>query len=286
MRSQRIPSTATTNGGEAARAVPTSKTSKARGATIQPKPTAEDDNGSHPHHALGWCRRWVCPLDPPLLQARDLAYAYATAPVLASLDLEVMPGTCSVIRGDNGAGKSTLLQLLQGRLRPSRGWVRLEGLPLRGHRRRVALVPQAPSLNWRYPIRLAALVALAADGNPRSSQPALRQVGLEALGERLIGSLSSGQRQRALIARALAQRAAVLLLDEPFASLDGTSRLRLGALLRSLVGSGTAVVLSAHGELPPTIPRRRTYLLQGGSLHPQPAQPSLTPWQSWTNPSG
>ena len=218
-------------------------------------------------------------VDQPLLQALDLAYAYVRFPVLASIDLEVMPGSCSVIRGDNGSGKSTLLQLLQGGLQPSRGWVRLEGRPLRGQRRRVALVPQDPCLNWRYPIRLEAFVALAASGDPRSSPPALRQVGLEALAERPIGSLSSGQRQRALIARALVQRAAVLLLDEPFACLDGASCLQLGALLRSLVISGTAVVLSAHGELPPTLPRRRTYLLQQGSLHLQPAQPSFTPWQ-------
>jgi ABC-type Mn2+/Zn2+ transport system ATPase subunit len=135
----------------------------------------------------------------------------------------------------------------------------------------VALVPQVPSLNWRYPIRLAAMVAMAAKGEPRTSLPALRQVGLEALGDRLIGSLSSGQRQRALIARALAQRAAVLLL---------------GGLLRLLVDQGMAVVLSAHGELPPTLPRRHTYLLQDGNLHHQPAQPSLTPWQPWTSPSG
>jgi ABC-type Mn2+/Zn2+ transport system ATPase subunit len=226
------------------------------------------------------------PLDPPLLQAYDLAFAYAAAPVLAGLDLEVMPGTCSVIRGDNGTGKSTLLHLLQGRLRPSRGWVRLEGRPLRGQRRRLALVPQAPSLNWHYPIRLGALVALAANGDPRSSQPALCQVGLEGLAEEPIGHLSSGQRQRALIARALAQRAAVLLLDEPFACLDGNSRLQLGALLRSLVRSGTAVVLSAHGELPPTLPRMRTHLLQDGILHLQIPQPSLSPWQPWTIPFG
>ena len=222
-------------------------------------------------------------VDQPLLQALDLAYAYVRFPVLASIDLEVMPGSCSVIRGDNGSGKSTLLQLLQGGLQPSRGWVRLEGRPLRGQRRRVALVPQDSCLNWRYPIRLEAFVALAASGDPRSSPPALRQVGLEALAERPIGSLSSGQRHRALIARALVQRAAVLLLDEPFACLDGASCLQLGALLRSLVISGTAVVLSAHGELPPTLPRRRTYLLQQGSLHLQPVQPSFTPWQPSTN---
>lgn len=225
-------------------------------------------------------------MEQPLLQALDLVYGYARLPVLVGIDLEVEPGSCSVIRGENGSGKSTLLQLLQGRLQPSSGWVRLEGRPMRGQRRRVALVPQDPCLNWRYPIRLGAFVALAASGDQRSSPPALRQVGLEALAERPIGSLSSGQRQRALIARALAQRAAVLLLDEPFACLDGASCLQLGALLRSLVSSGTAVVLSAHGELPLTLPRRRTYLLREGSLHPQPAQPSSAPWQPSTNPFG
>jgi ABC-type Mn2+/Zn2+ transport system ATPase subunit len=218
-------------------------------------------------------------LEPPLLQARDLAFAYAAAPVLAGVDLEVTPGTCTVISGDNGTGKSTLLQLLQGRLRPSRGWVRLEGRPLPGQRRRVAFVPQASSLNWRYPIRLGALVALAGRGDPRCSLPLLRRVGLEGLVEQPIGHLSSGQRQRALIARALAQRPGVLLLDEPFAALDGSSRLQLGALIRALVEAGTAVVLSAHGELPPTLPRLCSHLLQDGTLHREPARPSPWLWQ-------
>ena len=225
-------------------------------------------------------------MDPPLLQARDLAFAFGRQPVLVGVDLDVWPGSCSVIRGDNGTGKSTLLQLLQGRLRPSRGWVRLAGRPLQGQRRRVALVPLAPSLNWRYPISLGALVALGADGDPRSARSALRQVGLEELRERPIASLSAGQRQRALIARALAQRAAVLLLDEPMACLDGASRLQLGSLIRTLVDAGTAIVLSVHGDLPPTLPRLRTYGLQDGTLHPQSPRPSLTPWQPPTPSSG
>jgi len=225
-------------------------------------------------------------LDPPLLQARDLAFAFGRQDVLVGVDLDVPPGSCSVIRGDNGTGKSTLLQLLQGRLRPGRGWVRLAGRPLQGQRRRVALVPQAPALNWRYPISLEALVALAADGDPRTARPALHQVGLEALRERPIASLSSGQRQRALIARALTQRAAVLLLDEPLACLDGGSRLQFGSLIRTLVEAGSAIVLSVHGDLPPTLPRVLTYDLQGGSLHPQFPRPSLTPWQPPTTSSG
>jgi manganese transport system ATP-binding protein len=222
-------------------------------------------------------------VDPPLLQAFDLAYAYARVPVLNGIDLQVLPGSCTVIRGDNGSGKSTLLQVLQGGLRPSGGWVRLEGRALRGQRRRVALVQHGAGLNWRYPIRLEAFVALAACGDSRRSHAALRQLRLDALAERPIGCLSTGQRQRALLARALAQRAAVLLLDEPFACLDSASCQHVGAVLHDLVSSGTAVVLSAHGELPRLLPPRRTYLLQHGSLHPQPTR---TPWQRSANPSG
>jgi ABC-type Mn2+/Zn2+ transport system ATPase subunit len=225
-------------------------------------------------------------MDPALLQARGLCFAYGGRPVLRGIDLDVMPGSCSVIGGDNGTGKSTLLNLLQGRLRPSSGWVTLAGRPLWGRRRQVALVPQNPPLNWRYPIDLGALVALAAEGDPGAAEPALRQVGLEALRAQPIARLSAGQRQRALIARALAQRAAVLLLDEPLASLDGASRRRLGTLLAEVVASGRAVVLSAHGELPQTLPRCRGYELRDGRLHPQPVPSPLLPWPLQTLPFG
>ncbi len=163
---------------------------------------------------------------------------------------------------------------------PSQGWVRVEGQLLRGRRRRLALLPQAPSINWRYPISVAALVSLATPGNAPASRDALRRVGLESLAGRGIHTLSTGQRQRALIARALVQGATVLLLDEPLACLDGASRLQLGSLLRSLVSSGSAIVLSAHGELPPTLPRLRSYDLRNGSLHLQPSLPSQPTWSS------
>lgn len=225
-------------------------------------------------------------MTPPLLQVRDLAFAYGRRTVLHAIDLEIAPASCRVIRGDNGAGKSTLLQLLQGALQPSRGGVLLHGRPLAGQRRRIALVPQATALNWHYPIALGELVALAAPEQPHQAQPFLMRVGLENLVQRPIASLSAGQRQRALIARALAQRPDLLLLDEPLACLDDTSRLRLGVLLRSLVGQGMAIVLTAHGALPPTLPRLQSDLLQDGTLHPQPAQPSLTPWHLPMLPSG
>ncbi len=201
-----------------------------------------------------------------MLQAWQLAFGYGDAPVLQNLDLAVAKGSCTLIRGDNGAGKSTLLQLLQGKRQPSAGWVRLGGRPLRGQRRRLALVPQCSSVRWHYPIPLAALVALGCGGRAQCSARALRQVGLAGFAQTPIAALSGGQRQRALIARALARQAEVLLLDEPFAGLDDQSCQQLGALLQALAAGGTAVVLTAHGDLPASLRQVRQLRLCHGQL--------------------
>ena len=218
----------------------------------------------------------TCPIGPfsalastsqyPLLQACKLAFGYGAAPVLHNLDLALERGTCTLIRGANGAGKSTLLQVLQGKRQPSAGWVRLAGRPLRGQRRRLVLVPQCPSVRWHYPIHLAGLVALGCGGRGQSPIQALQQVGLAGLAQTPIAALSGGQRQRALIARALARQAEVLLLDEPFAGLDDPSSQQLGALLQALAAGGTAVVFTAHGELPASLRQVRQLQLRHGQL--------------------
>jgi len=202
----------------------------------------------------------------PLLQASQLAFGYGEAPVLRNLDLALARGSCTLIRGENGAGKSTLLQVLQGKRQPSAGWVRLGGRPLRGQRRRLALVPQCPSVRWHYPIHLAGLVALGCGGRPQDPSQALQQVGLAGLAQTPIAALSCGQRQRALIARALARQAEVLLLDEPFAGLDDRSCQQLGALLQALAAGGTAVVLTAHGDLPASLRQVRQLQLRPGQM--------------------
>lgn len=212
-------------------------------------------------------------MDPPLLEVRDLAFTYGRRSVLHAIDLALSPASCLLIRGVNGAGKSTLLQLLQGALQPSKGWVRLNGLPLRGQRRRIALVPQTSSLNWSYPISVQGLLELAGGRPSPQARHHLQRVGLADRQSWPIGSLSVGQRQRLQIALALAQDPQVLLLDEPLANLDASSRLHLGSWLRALVDQGLTVVLSVHGSLPPTLPRHRTVVLEAGTLHPQPCHP-------------
>ncbi|MEB3166569.1 MAG: ATP-binding cassette domain-containing protein [Cyanobacteriota bacterium] len=212
-------------------------------------------------------------MDPPLLEVWDLAFAYGQRSVLHAIDLALSPASCLLIRGVNGAGKSTLLRLLQGALQPSQGWVRLNGRPLRGQRRRIALVPQTSSLNWSYPISVGGLLELAGGRPSPQARHQLQRVGLADREGWPIGSLSVGQRQRLQIALALAQEPQVLLLDEPLASLDPSSRLHLGSWLRALVDQGLTVVLSVHGELPPTLPRHRSVVLEAGTLHPQPSDP-------------
>jgi len=124
-------------------------------------------------------------------------------------------------------------------------------------------------LAWHYPIDLLGLVALGADGDRQRGLAALRLVGLESQAYTAIGQLSGGQRQGALIARALAQNADVLLLDEPLAALDAPGRHRLGALLRQLSAGGTAILLTLHGERPDSLGPVRQIVLRQGHLRPE-----------------
>ncbi len=220
------------------------------------------------HNGCRFCRRSLAPLmDIPLLQVQRLSFSRRERPVLQGINLYLDAGSCTLISGDNGAGKSTLLQLLQGRLQPDAGWVRLAGQPLRGQCRRLALVTQSPPLRWHYPICVADLVGLGCSGPTQLVERALEQVGLTALARAAIATLSEGQRQRALVARAVARQAEVLLLDEPLACLDATSRLQLGTLLTELARAGTAVVFTAHGALPSSFQHLEHLHLQAGRLH-------------------
>ena len=158
----------------------------------------------------------------------DVWQARAGRPVLRGVTLDIAEGATAVV-GPSGAGKSTLLRLLNRLADPDRGVVRFRGRDLREHdvlalRRTVALVPQLPALldgtveaNVRFAARLA-----HRDGDVHR---ALRLAGLDdSFAEREAASLSVGEQQRVMLARALAQAPSVLLLDEPTSALDEASR--------------------------------------------------------------
>ena len=200
----------------------------------------------------------------PVLAACGLSVGYGRRRrnvVLSGVELEARPGELIALLGRNGAGKSTLLRTLAGLQRPLAGCVELDGLPLSrrgpgGIARRLAVVLTDP-------VDAAQLTALDVVGLGRAPHAgftgrlssgdaaivrrALQQAGAAPLAGRQVASLSDGERQRVMIARALAQEPAVMLLDEPTAFLDLLARAETAALLRRLAhDGGLATVIATH----------------------------------------
>jgi iron complex transport system ATP-binding protein len=197
-----------------------------------------------------------------LLSFDHLSFGYQpdAQTVLRAFSLDVQPGSVTAILGPNGTGKTTLLHLALGWLIPQSGRVLLDDRPLgtysrRDLGRRVALVPQSERIPFDYSIleyvllgRAPYLAPLAMPGaeDYRISEQVIVQTGLSALGDRAITTLSGGERQLALVARALAQQPRLLLLDEPTSHLDLANKVRLLKLMRELTARGVTLLLSTH----------------------------------------
>ncbi|HQJ10762.1 MAG TPA: ABC transporter ATP-binding protein [Anaerolineae bacterium] len=178
-----------------------------------------------------------------LLEIRQLYTAFAepggTLEALEKVSFDVFQGEFVCLIGPSGCGKSTLLRTLAGLLPPSQGEVRLRGVPVSGPTRAVGLVFQQPTLlPWR---TVAGNVGLPLELQGQSPEERRRRVaelldmvGLTGFGDTYPQLLSGGMAQRAAIARALAQDPEVLLLDEPFGSLDALTRERMAAALLEL----------------------------------------------------
>ena len=172
-----------------------------------------------------------------MIRVRDLEVRFGDVLGLALPTLDVARGERLGIRGPNGSGKSTLLRVLAGLQRPSRG--RLEGVPRRG---RTVLVHQRPYV-FRGSARQNVAYALRLHGRPAAAADEwLERLGISRCAERAARVLSAGERARVVIARALAVEPALLLLDEPFASLDeeGTA-----AATRALAAFDGTVLIAA-----------------------------------------
>jgi iron complex transport system ATP-binding protein len=197
-----------------------------------------------------------------LLKFEHLAFGYPTAtrPVLKDFNLEIGSGTVTAILGPNGAGKTTLLHLALGWLKPQNGNILLDHNPLGGYSRRalgqwLGLVPQSEHISFEYSLlefvllgRAPYLPSLAMPGEEdcEIAIDALQQVGLARMRNRSILSLSGGERQLVLVARALAQQPRLLLLDEPTSHLDLSNKGRLVHLLRKLSEQGVTIIFTTH----------------------------------------
>jgi len=218
---------------------------------------------------------------PLQLEARAVAAGYGDKAILHDISLRFAPGELVGLIGPNGAGKTTLLRVLSGSLRPAQGAVMLGEADLaamnaRRLAQRMAFVPQSLNLPVAFTVRdfvalgrrpYGAAWSRLAAGDREAIGTALRQADLEGMEEQLVDELSAGERQRTLVALALAQEPQVLLLDEPTAHLDIQHAWRLLELVRALNRErGTTVIFSSHDLNLAAAFCRRLVLLDQGRL--------------------
>lgn len=209
----------------------------------------------------------AAPNEPPLgIDVAGVNVTYANGHLaLRDASFALAGGTICALVGVNGSGKSTLFKAIMGIVVPAAGQVRIAGLPVAQALKRnlVAYVPQAEEVDWSFPVSVWDVVLMGRYGHmgflriPRAedrriAEESLARVGMLEFRERQIGELSGGQRKRVFLARALAQRARVVLLDEPFTGVDVNTELAIIALLRELRAEGHIMLVSTHnlGSVP------------------------------------
>ena len=207
----------------------------------------------------------------PALEARGLYAAYHQEPVLEDVSLSLPQGEWTAIVGPNGGGKSSLLGVVIGSLSPLRGELKILGQApqVQRQRGRIAFMAQQERMEWDFPISVRDTVMTGRFGmmrhdplwrrllprrwaNPahrRAVEEALADVDMTDLAARPIGALSGGQKKRVMLARALAQQAPILLLDEPLAGVDPPSEALIMATLERQRRAGRTIIMVTH-DLP------------------------------------
>lgn len=198
-------------------------------------------------------------------------------------------GSITALVGVNGSGKSTLFKAIMGFVRLAGGTIAIFGLPVTAALKRnlVAYVPQSEEVDWSFPVLVEDVVMMGRYGHmnflrrPRPTDraavaAALGRVGMVDFAKRQIGELSGGQKKRVFLARALAQDARLILLDEPFTGVDVKTEDAIITLLRDLREEGRAILVSTHdlGSIPDYCDR--TVLVKGTVLAEGPTADVFT----------
>lgn len=194
--------------------------------------------------------------DQPILDVRHLNVRYNGRMALENITFHLHAGERVAVVGPNGAGKSTLFKVVSGVLQPSSGDVTIFGSQPGGHVC-IAYIPQRSQVDWNFPVSVADVVMMGRSAKlgplnwPRKRdwdfvRHALETVEISDLASRQISQLSGGQQQRMFIARALAQEAELMLMDEPLTGLDTPSQEGLLDLLDTLRGQNVTVMVATH----------------------------------------
>ena len=196
-------------------------------------------------------------LDLPLLHVERLSYFYnGSQAALEGISFALTVGERVAVVGPNGAGKSTLFKVIAGILKPSQGSVAIAGSGP-GHHICIAYVPQRTQVDWRFPVNVADVVMMGRIGRigffrrPKAVDweyvhQCLDVVGMSSFANQQIGALSGGQQQRVFIARALAQEAELMLMDEPLTGLDISSQEDILHIMDELRQRRVTVMVATH----------------------------------------
>ena len=225
------------------------------------------------------------------IRAEGLTVTYRNGfTALKEASFDIPTGTITALVGVNGAGKSTLFKALMGFVPVARGAVEILGSPVGEAMKKqaVAYVPQSEEVDWSFPVLVEDVVMMGRYGHmgflrrPRPADreavdTALARVNLTELRHRQIGELSGGQKKRVFLARALAQDARVILLDEPFTGVDVKTEDQIIALLRALRDEGRVMLVATHnlGSVPEFCDR--VVLVKGTVLAHGPTSEVFTP---------
>lgn len=191
------------------------------------------------------------------IDVNNLTVAYQHKKAIENVSVSIQPGKITGIIGPNGAGKSTFLKAVIGLIKSETGQVGVGGQSLDTIRKRIAYVEQRSAIDLTFPIKVDETVLLGTFPNlglfrrPKKAQKekvleSLKQVKMEDFAKRQIGNLSGGQLQRVFIARALAQEADIIFLDEPFVGIDMVSEKLIVDLLKELRDQGKTIVIVHH----------------------------------------
>jgi iron complex transport system ATP-binding protein len=223
------------------------------------------------------------------VEAIDLAVDYPERPVGQNLDLSVTTGEVLCLLGPNGCGKTTLFRTLLGLLQPQGGRILLGGEALADLSRaeiarRIAYVPQAQGIAFPYTALDLVLMGRVAHRGVFSAptredrdiaRSSLAELGIADLADREVTTLSGGQRQLVIVARAMAQAASLVVMDEPTASLDFGNQAAVLTVIRRLAARGTGIILSTHAPDQAFAVASRVALMQDGAIVAHGAPPDV-----------
>ncbi len=200
----------------------------------------------HPEHLPG----------TSILSIQDLSVGYESGRALDNISFKLITGERMAVVGPNGAGKSTLFKVIAGLLKPDKGSVSVFGEDPGGHKC-ISYLPQHSHVDWNFPVTVSEVVMMGrarkiglmrwpGRSDREIVEKAIETVGLTRFAKRQISQLSGGQQQRMFIARALAQEADLMLMDEPVTGLDNPSQEELFAVLDTLRAQLVTVMIALH----------------------------------------